>query len=158
MSAWKAIHYSVNLGRFPFVRTGRPDHCPTSQLKNETAFSKSFCWKALSFVHAFLGFDGSGSRVLIKTEIIITTGMIWPVSSDKWKAPLSLIIADVLVVAACYLTLLHPSKLDCVTYKRLPPIQGVSTGIFGSFCVILQSDVISGNILFSTTSHRHWGE
>ena len=26
--------------------------------------------------------------VLIKSEILITTGMVWPVSSDKWKAPL----------------------------------------------------------------------
>ena len=39
-------------------------------------------------VHAILGFDGSGWRVFIKTEIIIATGMVWPVSSDKWTAPL----------------------------------------------------------------------
>ena len=25
---------------------------------------------------------------LIKSEIVITTGMVWPLSSDKWKAPL----------------------------------------------------------------------
>ena len=25
---------------------------------------------------------------MIKSEILITTGMVWPVSSDKWKAPL----------------------------------------------------------------------
>ena len=25
-------------GRFPFVRTGRPDHCPTSQFHNEIGF------------------------------------------------------------------------------------------------------------------------
>ena len=26
--------------------------------------------------------------VLIKSEIPNTTGMVWPLSSDKWKAPL----------------------------------------------------------------------
>ena len=30
----------------------------------------------------------SGWIVLIKSEILIMTGMVWPVSSDKWKAPL----------------------------------------------------------------------
>ena len=35
---------------------------------------------------------------------------------------LALIIAG-LVVAVCYFTLLHPSILDYVTYKRLPAIQ-----------------------------------
>ena len=33
-------------------------------------------------------------------------------------------------MAVCYFTLLHPSKLDCVTYKRLPAIQDASTGQF----------------------------
>ena len=33
-------------------------------------------------------FDGSDWIVLIKSEILIATGMVrWPVSSDKWKAP-----------------------------------------------------------------------
>ena len=26
--------------------------------------------------------------VFIKNEILITAGMVWPASSDKWKAPL----------------------------------------------------------------------
>ena len=26
--------------------------------------------------------------VLINSEILITVGRVWPVSSDKWKAPL----------------------------------------------------------------------
>ena len=34
------------------------------------------------------GFDWSGWIVLIKSEILITTGMVWPVSSGKWKRPL----------------------------------------------------------------------
>ena len=77
----------IYLGRFPFVRTGRPDHCPTSQFENEMAFSKSFCWKTISFGEYYSGFDWSGWRVLIKREIIIATRMVWSVSSDKWKAP-----------------------------------------------------------------------
>ena len=35
----------------------------------------------------YLGFDRSSWIVLIKSEILITTGMVWPVRSDKWKVP-----------------------------------------------------------------------
>ena len=35
----------------------------------------------------YLGFDWSGRIALIKSKIFITTGMSWPISSDKWKAP-----------------------------------------------------------------------
>ena len=35
----------------------------------------------------YSGFDLFGRIVLIKSEILVTTGMVWPVSSDKWKAP-----------------------------------------------------------------------
>ena len=47
----------------------------------------------------------------------------------QYSVNLALIIAVVLVVAVCYFTLLDPSKLDCETYKRLPAIHVVSTGI-----------------------------
>ena len=33
--------------RFQFVRTGRPDHCPISQLANEIDFFQEFCWKTI---------------------------------------------------------------------------------------------------------------
>ena len=35
----------------------------------------------------YLGFDWSGWIALIKNTILVTKGMSWPVSSDKWKAP-----------------------------------------------------------------------
>ena len=38
----------------------------------------------------YLGFDLSGWIVLIKSEILTTTGMVWLVSSDKWKVPLEM--------------------------------------------------------------------
>ena len=54
----------------------------------------------------------------------------------QYSVNLALIIAVVLVVAICYFTaLLHPSKLDCVTYKRLPAIQEM--GIYWQFCLSL---------------------
>ena len=41
-----------NLGRFPKVRTGRPDHCRTDHFENEIGFfPKRFCWKTISFLH-----------------------------------------------------------------------------------------------------------
>ena len=55
---------------------------------NEIGFFQEFCWKTISFVHTILGFDWSGWIVLIKSEILIKVGMVWPVRSDKWKAPL----------------------------------------------------------------------
>ena len=45
-------------------------------LTMKSAFSKSFCWKTISFVHAIQDFiAGSGWTVLIKSEIFVTTGM-----------------------------------------------------------------------------------
>ena len=76
-------------GRFPFVRTGRPDHCLTSQFENKIGFFQEFLLKNVLLRVYYLGLDWSGSRVLIETEIILATGMVWPVSSDKWKAPLN---------------------------------------------------------------------
>ena len=38
----------------------------------------------------YVGFDWSGWIALIKNRILITKEMSWPVSSDKWKAPLVL--------------------------------------------------------------------
>ena len=73
---------SLGLRRFPFVRTGRQDHCRTSRLlANEIGFFQSF------FFASSIGFDWSGWIVFIKSEIFITTGMAWPVSSDKCKVP-----------------------------------------------------------------------
>ena len=41
------------------------------------------------FLRAYhLGFDWSGWIALIKSTILVTKGMTWPVSSDKWKEPL----------------------------------------------------------------------
>ena len=36
----------------------------------------------------YLGFDWCNRIVLINSEILITSGRVWPVSSDKWKVPL----------------------------------------------------------------------
>ena len=44
-----------------------------------------FAEKPSPFRH-YLGFDWSGWIVLINSQILIMTGRVWPVSSDKWKA------------------------------------------------------------------------
>ena len=42
-----------------------------------------------NFLHAYhVRFDWSGKMVLIKGEILNTTGMAWVVTSEKWKVPL----------------------------------------------------------------------
>ena len=82
--AWEAIW---NLGSFPFVRAGRPDHCLTSQFDNEIGLFQEFLLKNHVLGAYYLGCDWSGRRVLIKREIIIATEKVGPVSSDKWKAP-----------------------------------------------------------------------
>ena len=44
------------------------------------------------FIRArYLGFDLSGWISLIKSEILITTGMAWPVSFVKWQCSCGLV-------------------------------------------------------------------
>ena len=78
---------AADSGRFPFVRTGRLDHCPTSRFDNEIRFFQEFLLNNHFLGAYYLGFDWSGWRDLIGMEIRIALGMIWPVSSDKWRAP-----------------------------------------------------------------------
>ena len=59
-----------------------------SQLANEMGFFQRVLLKNHLLCAYCLGFDWSGWIVLIKSEILITTGMVWPVSSGKWKRPL----------------------------------------------------------------------
>ena len=47
-------HYN---GRFPFIRTGWPDHSPTSQFENEIDFFQVFLLKNHLFGAYYLGFD-----------------------------------------------------------------------------------------------------
>ena len=56
----------------------------------KSAISTVFLLKNVLLHACYLGFDWSGRIVVIKSEIIISTRMIWPVSSDKWKAPLEI--------------------------------------------------------------------
>ena len=39
-------------------------------------------------------FERSDWIVLRNSEILITTGIVWPVSSDKWKAPLQFVTIE----------------------------------------------------------------
>ena len=76
------------LGRFPKVRTGRSDHGWTGHFENEIGFFKEFLMRN-DFLRAYyLEFYWSGWIALIQSKILSTMGMSWPVSSDKWKAPL----------------------------------------------------------------------
>ena len=69
-----------DLGRFPQLTTGRPDYDRTSHFDNQMALVQ----------------NPSPSYILFKIWLIwldsfdiIAMGMDWPVSSDKWKAPLN---------------------------------------------------------------------
>ena len=72
-------------GRFPFVRTGRPGLCPTSQFENERGFFQEFSWKTMSFVRTIQKLTNLDGEFWLKGKF--ATGMVWLVSSDKWKAP-----------------------------------------------------------------------
>ena len=39
-------------------------------------------------MHTFQDLTTLAGIVLINSEILITVGRVWPVSSEKWKAPL----------------------------------------------------------------------
>ena len=54
------------------------------KLSNEIGFFQEFLRKN-HLLHAYyLRLDWSGWLVLNKSEILITTGMVWPASSDNW--------------------------------------------------------------------------
>ena len=59
-----------------------------SHFDEAISFFQEFLLKNHLLRAYYLGFDISGWIVLIKSEILITTGMVWQVSSDKWKVPL----------------------------------------------------------------------
>jgi len=62
--------------------TGRTRH-----FGNEIGFSQEVLLKKPSPLCTLFRINSSGWLVLIKSEILITMGMGWPDSSDKWKAP-----------------------------------------------------------------------
>ena len=76
-----------NLGHFAKVKAGWPDHSRTGHFENEIGFFQEFLMKNYFFGAYYLEFDRSGWIALILSEILIKTGMSWPVSSGKFKAP-----------------------------------------------------------------------
>ena len=86
-STWSALQKSELAGR---IMAG-----PWVILTMKKVFSKNFFFMKTHLLRAYYSrFDWSGWIVLIKSEILIATGMVWPVSSDKWKAPLGYEIED----------------------------------------------------------------
>ena len=87
-SFWtKGSTLGVLRGRFDLSElAGRPDHCRTSQLANEIYFFRGFLLKKRLPRAYYLGLDWSS-----RSEIPISTGTVWSVSSDKWKAPLVIV-------------------------------------------------------------------
>ena len=59
---------------------------PSTEMQMKSAFFKGFLLKKLSASCIILRIWLIGWTVLIKSEILIATGMVWPVSSDKRKA------------------------------------------------------------------------
>ena len=57
-------------------------------------FLRVFAKKAINPIPIIQELDWFGWIVLIKSKILITAGMVWPASSDKWKA-LSACVAGV---------------------------------------------------------------
>ena len=62
---------------------------PDQSFWQAISFIRGFSQKSLLLRARYLWFDWCGRIVLIKSEILITTWMVWPSSSGKWKAPLN---------------------------------------------------------------------
>ena len=88
MSSSASTYDSDNLGRFPKVRTGQPDHGRTRHFGNEIGFYQEVLLKNHLLLCIIFRILLIWMVSFIKREILITMGMGWPVSSDKWKAPL----------------------------------------------------------------------
>ena len=80
---WSCFSFLLSKGAFHLSELA----CRTSQLANETGFFQRVFLKNHLLRSHYLGFDWSGWIVLIKSEILITTGMVWSVSSGKWQGP-----------------------------------------------------------------------
>ena len=55
---------------------------------NKIGFFQEVLLKSHLLCVWYFGFGWSGWLILITSEILIIIGICWPVSSDKWKAPL----------------------------------------------------------------------
>ena len=78
----------IFLGRFPLVETDRPDQGWSSHFDNEIGFFQEIfaekpspLWVVFRIWMIWLDIS------LIQSDILVTTGIVWPVSSDKWKRP-----------------------------------------------------------------------
>ena len=72
---------ALHLGRFPFVRTDRPDPCRRNDFPARSVKSQMVCKKEMVF-----------QWTLWKNRFHLLTdwsAMVRPASSDKWKAPLA---------------------------------------------------------------------
>ena len=76
-----SFKFQSYLGDFPKVSTGWPDLCCWTSHFAAISFFQEFLLKSHLLYAYYLEFDKSGWIVLIKSEILIMTGMVWPVSS-----------------------------------------------------------------------------
>ena len=76
-----SFKFQSYLGDFPKVSTGWPDLCCWTSHSAAISFFQEFLLKSHLLYAYYLEFDKSGWIVLIKSEILIMTGMVWPVSS-----------------------------------------------------------------------------
>ena len=79
-----AIKHFSNQGWFPNVSSGWPNHDRTGQFDNEIGFFKECLLKTVSLMQNIQDLiHWSSWIVLIKSEILIMIGMVWPVGYDK---------------------------------------------------------------------------
>ena len=89
-------------------------------LKMKSAFSKSFCWKTIAFVHTIQDLTDLVGEFWLKGGIIIATGIVWSGSCDTWKAPLM----PIPTVSVCpWESWLYTHTVTCVWWH--PPIAGI---------------------------------
>ena len=103
------------LERFPKVRKGRQNHSRTSHFDDKKCFFPRVFVETLSPSCVLFRIWLIWLDSLIKSKILIMTGMVWPVSSDKWEAPLVSIELTVgkkkKNTASCQTNLLVPQAL-----------------------------------------------
>ena len=87
-----SFKFESYLGDFPKVSTGWPDHCCWTIHFAAISFFQEFLLKSHLLYAYYLEFDKSGWIVLMKSEILIMTGMVWPVSSSIFISILILIL------------------------------------------------------------------
>ena len=105
-----------NRDKKAFVRTGWPDHCPTSQFDNEIGFFQEFLPKIRLLGTCYSGFDWSGWEFWLKGKLSLRREWSGRSVLTKGKRPKFLVASPCFCLFVCLFFVVTRSHVK--TFKR----------------------------------------